>query len=261
MAAPSVFHQLKSYSYERAFELAKEQRRKNNVNFVEKARIAAIRFHDASKDNSAVIKVIMDSKHKNKKEHTKNLIRNPSVNLSAHHNYLAKKLLGDQNTESMKLLVNNSRIDLSFDNNYLLEEAQKRGNHGMIQLLQYDSNIRNQINSGHQNVNLTPKQIDINYTDDDQDLISKGATILSSVNPEQEQISVDITDLSLDNDYPSISESLDDQELDADIVDQKTSDDLKTRDRLKDELGWVDINFPFDDDWINLGNPEDVSLL
>jgi hypothetical protein len=268
IAAPGLTHHLQAYPYERAFELTKlNLHRYKNTNFIDKARMAAIRFHDAAKDDSVIIKIVMDSKphfYPKKNDHIMQLIRNPTVDLSAFNNLLAKTLLDDKNIVTMALLVNNSRIDLSFDDNYLLKEAQGRQNHQMTALLMYDSNIRKHFAARQEESDLRliqstietnqnelsdfapeqmPQDIESNmvpdepeYVDDDQDLSSKGATILSSANPE-ELISVDINDISLD-DVTTISESDDD---------------------LKNELGWVDIDSPPEEDWITVGNSDEVS--
>lgn len=298
IAVPTFLsHQLQNYPYDRALEISKLNRNRSvnpNIVFLERARVAAIRYHDAAKDGSAVIKAIMDSTYKNKNTHTTHLIRNPTVDLSAYNNYLAKKVLDRNDIDSMKLLVNNSRVDLSFDDNYLLKEAEKRKKHQMTEILKYDSNIRNQITSG-QELEIASKDIDapslaknsdldvvneetvlpsrpeldvskeesdgLAQPNDYQDLFSKSAnTILSSVYPD-EQVSVNINDLSLDDDYTSISESSDDQKSGSRRAGRKNFGHLKKKKFPKDELGWIEIDIPLEDDWITVGNPDNVSLL
>lgn len=156
IAAPArdqiLAHPLKRFSYSEALKKSEERFRRSpkaDIMWLDKVKIQAIKFHDAAKDGSAVIKAILDSAHKTNinqlsrlYNHISSLIENESVNLAAHDNYLAKNVLDYNDVSSMALLVNNGRINLSFDDNYLYKEAHRRNNLEMIKLLETDLNIK-----------------------------------------------------------------------------------------------------------------------
>ena len=161
-------------TFAQAYQLSKESKyfsqTHNIVSNFEKARIEALMHHNGQLDADAgAIKFILKMSAMDRFKYLFHLLKNPTVDLSADKNYLAKKLVNDGDHSAISVLLNNPKIDLSFDDNHLLKLASSHRDLDIVHLLLQDTNVKRIIGKDLQSDDDDLESLNSYYGNEDKD--------------------------------------------------------------------------------------------